>query len=235
MAVKKPGIALEAKGLAKSYKMSKKNIIKALNKVSVEIEKGEMVAIMGPSGSGKSTLLHLMATLDRPDEGEVVINGVSVFAVPKRRLPKIRATQIGMIFQSFNLIPTLSARENVALAMRYAGVKRGERRRRADEMLQFLGLGDRLNNKPTELSGGQQQRVAVARALVNSPDIIFADEPTGELDTKASEQLMAMMRELNKKQQQTFVIVTHNPDVARVCDRTIYMQDGKIVEKRPRV
>jgi putative ABC transport system ATP-binding protein len=235
MAVKKPGIALEAKGLVKSYKMSKKNVIKALNKVSLEVEKGEMVAIMGPSGSGKSTLLHLMATLDKPDEGEVVINGVSVFAVAKRRLPKIRATQIGMIFQSYNLIPTLSARENVALAMRYAGVGRRERHRRADEMLGNLGLADRLNNKPTELSGGQQQRVAVARALVNNPDIVFADEPTGELDTKNSQQLMEVLRDLNKKQQQTFVIVTHNPEVARVCDRTIYMQDSKIAEKKIRV
>lgn len=219
---------IEAKNLNKSYKLSKDNIVHALNGLSLKIEKGEIVAIMGPSGSGKSTLLNMFGILDKPTSGEVAIEGRNVSKAKKKHFPKIRSEMVGFIFQQYNLIPTLSVLENVMLPLKYSKVKKAEAKARAQKVLEEVGMGDRAGSKPTQLSGGQQQRVAIARALVNSPAIILADEPTGNLDTKTGDEIIEMMVRLNKSTGQTFVIVTHNPDVTRIADRIVHLRDGKL-------
>jgi len=215
-------------GVTKAYKLGKNNLVRALRGASVEIAAGEMVAIVGPSGSGKSTMMHLIGCLDSPDSGEVHINGRRVDVLKGAALTRLRATEIGFIFQGFNLIPTMNAADNVALAAEYAGVPRKEAAKRADRLLDLVGLGDRKRHLPGELSGGQQQRVAIARALVNRPAIVLGDEPTGDLDTATSEEIVGVMREINRNTGTTFVIVTHNPEVAEACDRTIMMRDGAV-------
>ena len=202
-------------------------VVHALRGVDLEIKQGELVAIMGPSGSGKSTLLNMLGLLDQPTAGQIFINAKNVASIKKRDLPDIRSNQLGFVFQSFNLVPTLTALENVMLPLKYAGIHLRKRRAMAKQALEQVGLGDRLHHNPGELSGGQQQRVAIARSVVNSPAIIFGDELTGELDSQMTAEVMKLVIKLNKAGQ-TFVIVTHNPEVAKVCRRIIYMRDGKI-------
>ena len=188
-----------------------------------------MVAIMGPSGSGKSTLLHLLGCLDTPDSGTVELQGRRVDNLRNGKVNQIRRNELGFIFQGFNLVPTLTAVENVALAAEYAGHSRKEATRMAARALEAVDLLDRAGHRPNELSGGQQQRVAIARALVNQPVVILGDEPTGNLDSGSSADVIAMMREINGSTGTTFVLVTHDPDVAAACDRIITMRDGRVV------
>jgi len=225
---KEKKIIIEAKNLKKSYKLSKENIVNALNDLSLKIEKGEIVAIMGPSGSGKSTLLNMFGILDKPSGGKVIIDDKDISKEKKNKFPKIRSEMVGFIFQQYNLIPTLSVLENVMLPLKYSKAKKSEAKARAQKVLEEVGMGNRTSSKPTQLSGGQQQRVAIARALVNNPAIILADEPTGNLDTKTGDEIIDMMVRLNKKTGQTFIIVTHNPDVTRIADRVIHLRDGKL-------
>lgn len=218
--------AIAKKGLRKHK--DKGIVIHALNGINLKIQAGEFVAIVGPSGSGKSTLLNMIGCLDRPSHGSVWIEGLNVTEMPRRSLPKIRLEKVGFVFQSFNLIPTLTALENVMMALRYKGGRDGNKKRKTIAMLKKVGLGNRLNHKPTELSGGQVQRVAIARALVNNPAIILADEPTGELDSKTSKELVRMMKDLNRKLGQTFIVVTHDEAITKTVDRVIRVKDGKI-------
>jgi putative ABC transport system ATP-binding protein len=225
---------LEARDLRKTYRLSRSNTVEALRGVGVAIDEGEMVAIMGPSGSGKSTLTHVLGLLHKPDPNqgpapELLFDGRSVIDLSDRERTKIRATAIGFVFQSFNLVPTLSAVDNVALAAEYAGSSRSTARRAAVESLEFVGLSDRAGHRPSELSGGEQQRVAIARALVNRPRLVIGDEPTGNLDSARSADVLRLLRRLNRDQGQTFVIVTHDPEVGAACDRTILMRDGVVV------
>ncbi|MDY6964678.1 MAG: ABC transporter ATP-binding protein [Halobacteriota archaeon] len=199
--------------------------VPALRGINLKIDEGEFVAIIGPSGSGKSTLLNMIGCLDRPTSGRVIIEGVDTSELSDNELAKIRREKIGFIFQQFNLIRTLDASENVALPMMFDGVESDKRMRRAEELLEIVGLAHRKNHKPPELSGGEQQRVSIARALANDPEIIFGDEPTGNLDTKSGEIVMTFLEELNKKGE-TLVIVTHDPEIAKRADRTISMRDG---------
>ncbi len=213
--------------LKKSYRMSRTNSIMALDSVNIEINEGDFSAIVGPSGCGKSTLLHILGLLDRPDKGTLIIDGLDVSQLKERQAFNIRAKKIGFVFQGFNLIPTLTALENVMLAGKYGGLKLKERKQKGLRLLQKMGLKDRANHKPNELSGGQQQRVALARALINDPSIILADEPTGELDSKTSLEIIEMLKTLNRDENRTFVIVTHNDEVARACKKIIHLRDGK--------
>ena len=207
--------------------MSKRNIVHALQGVDIEIREGDFSAIVGPSGCGKSTLMHILGLLDRPDEGHLEIDGVDMSRLKEKKAYRMRAKKIGFIFQGFNLIPTLTAYENVLLAGKYGGLRGSERKSRAKELLEILGLKDRMNHKPNELSGGQQQRVAIARALMNDPALILADEPTGELDSKTSLEIMDILIKLNREQNKTFLIVTHNMEVANTCKKIIRLKDGK--------
>ena len=214
--------------VAKSYKLGKENFVHALRGASLDVRAGEMVAIMGPSGSGKSTLMHIAGCLDTPDRGEVWLNGRRVDGLNRGELARLRAKEIGFIFQGFNLVPTMSALENVALAAEYAGASRRDAATKAKSMLEMVGLADRMGHAPSELSGGQQQRVAIARALVNEPAIIMGDEPTGDLDTATSDEIVKVMRDVNVERGTTFIIVTHNPEVAQACDRIVRMRDGVV-------
>ncbi len=225
-------LIIEAHGLHKKYQLGKNNFVHALRGVSVEIAQGEMIAIMGPSGSGKSTLMHMLGCLDRPDSGEIQLDGRRVDNVKGRELCRIRGQKLGFIFQGFNLVPTLTAAENVALAAEYTGASRGVALKAAEAILTEMGLADRIHHRPNELSGGQQQRVAIARALVNKPGVILGDEPTGDLDTVTSEEIITMMRRINKTTGTTFLLVTHNPAVGNACDRIIQMRDG-LVDSEP--
>jgi len=224
---------VEAHNLVKTYHMGLTEV-RALQGVDLVVENGEFLSVMGRSGSGKSTLLNLLGCLDRPTKGTVFINGVEVTALPRRRLPRIRQQMVGFVFQQFNLLPSLTALENVMLPLRYSRVGRAEGRRRAMELLEQVGLGDRYTHRPAELSGGELQRVAVARALINRPAIVLADEPTGELDTHTAGEIMALLHDLNQTQGQTFIIVTHDPGVAEKTARTIYLSDGMILREERR-
>jgi putative ABC transport system ATP-binding protein len=222
-------IILKAENLRKVYKMSKDNTVTALDGVNIEVKEGDFTAIVGPSGGGKSSLMHILGLLDRPDEGKLVIDNVDMSNLRDKQAYKMRSKKIGFIFQGFNLIPTLTALENVMLAGKYGGMKKKQGLERAKSLLETVGLKERMNHNPNELSGGQQQRVAIARALMNEPAIILADEPTGELDTKTSLEIMEMLKKLNKDNNQTFLIVTHNPEVAEACKNIIQLKDGKNV------
>lgn len=203
--------------------------IQVLKGVNVEIKKGEVVSIVGPSGSGKSTLLHILGTLDRPDQGEVTMNDTRIESLTSKKLAAFRNKNIGFVFQFHHLLPEFSAIENVSIPAWIAGRKKKEVEEQAKELLQILGVSHRLNNKPGELSGGEQQRVAVARALINQPSIVFADEPTGNLDTANARELHELIFDLRTKFSQTFLIVTHNDDLALLSDRVLQMKDGLIV------
>lgn len=203
---------------------------KALDGVSVSIELGEFVAVMRPSGCGKSTLLHLMGGLDKPTAGNVWVNDQSIFEMSDDKLTELRRRQIGFVFQFFNLIPVLSAVENAALPLRLDGGKKSTAEQAAKTWLLRFDLGERLQNRPDQLSGGQQQKVALARALASEPDIVLADEPTGNLDTKSSEEVASLLRQVSKEWGHTVVMVTHDPCIAAYADRTIFLKDGKVVE-----
>ncbi|RLC71313.1 MAG: macrolide ABC transporter ATP-binding protein [Chloroflexi bacterium] len=224
---------VESRNLTKIYKMGAAEV-RALQGIDLVVERGEFLSVMGRSGSGKSTLLNLLGCLDRPTEGIIYLDGLEVTSLPKRRLPRIRREKVGFVFQQFNLLPSLTALENVMLPLRYSGVGKREGRRRAQALLEEVGLGDRMTHRPTEMSGGEQQRVAVARALINNPAIVLADEPTGELDTHTAGEIIGLLHELNERDGQTFIIVTHDPLVAESTDRTIYLQDGMIVREKRR-
>lgn len=223
-------IVFEMNQVKKIYKMGDVDV-KALDGISFKIKKGEFVIIMGPSGSGKSTTLHIMGCLDKPTSGNVYIDGVDVSKLNDKLLAKIRGEKIGFVFQQFNLLPRLTALENVELPMMYKGVPLKKRRKRAKELLELVGLGDRINHKPTQLSGGQMQRVAIARALANEPSYILADEPTGNLDSKSGEDILEIFKRLNKDGM-TVVIVTHDPELELLGNHVIFLKDGKIQEER---
>jgi putative ABC transport system ATP-binding protein len=221
------GHIVRATGLHKIYNSSQIKV-HALKGVDLKIRRGEMVAIMGPSGCGKTTLLNTLSGLDDISEGKVVVDGEPIHQMSDKNRTRYRAEKMGFVFQFFNLLPVLSAVENVELPLLVAGVKPGEARRRAHDALAQLGLGDLVHKRPAEMSGGQQQRVTIARALVNEPAIVWADEPTGNLDSETANEVMEVLCRLNREQSQTFVLVTHDPAVARRADRIVRMRDGLI-------
>lgn len=219
---------IELKDIVKTYQMGD-SIVHALDHVTVDIGVGEFTSIVGPSGSGKSTMMNIIGCLDRPTSGQYFLDGKEIGGYDDDELAMTRNQKIGFVFQNFNLLPRLSALLNVALPLVYAGVPEPERLKRAQEILASVGLGDRVHHKPTEMSGGQRQRVAIARALINQPAIIMADEPTGNLDTKSSYEIMDIFRSLNDDGK-TVVMVTHEPDIAEMTKRIIHMRDGKVVQ-----
>ena len=221
---------LRTENLTKSYRVGKMDVA-ALRGVSLDIEAGEFVAIMGPSGCGKSTLLHLLGGLLSPTSGKIIIADEDLSKVSDAQRTDIRRRKIGFVFQRFNLFPTLSAEGNLKLAEKIHTGNGGANSDRRREVLRLLKLDDKIHHKPLELSGGEQQRVALARAVVNNPAIILADEPTGNLDTENSQIVLNMFRELNEKFNQTIIMITHNPEAAAVCSRTIRMRDGLIVDE----
>lgn len=224
-------LVIEAHDLTKVYQMGDVQV-HALRGLTMSIERGEVVAIMGPSGSGKSTLMNIIGCLDRPTSGEYYLDGVRVSELKDDQLAEIRNSKVGFVFQSFNLLARQSAMANVELPLRYAGIVRG-RRDRARQALEAVGLGDRIDHRPNELSGGQQQRVAIARALINDPAILMADEPTGNLDTRSGSEIMSLLLNLNKERKTTLIIVTHDPEIAAMTQRTIQILDGVVMEKEP--
>jgi putative ABC transport system ATP-binding protein len=221
---------IEVHGLQKQYQMGSETV-RALRGVDLVIGRNEYVAIMGPSGSGKSTFMNLIGCLDTPTGGEYVLNGQKVAGMKDDDLARIRNREIGFVFQTFNLLPRSTALENVELPLVYAGVGKAERRERATEALRAVELADRLDHRPNELSGGQRQRVAIARALVTRPSIILADEPTGNLDSRTSEEIMALFQRLHAEGQ-TIIMVTHEPDIAAHADRVVMLKDGVIASDR---
>ena len=206
--------------------------VQALDHVTLEVPQGQFIVIMGPSGSGKSTLLYVLGGLDRPTAGEVIVAGQRLDRMSSEELARFRRETVGFVFQAFHLVPTMTALENVALPGVFAGVARDVREKRATRLLAALGMGDRLNHRPSQLSGGQQQRVAIARALFNDPPIIMCDEPTGALDSKTGQAVMRLLRHLCTKQGKTIMVVTHDPGVAAFADRIVNLRDGQIVEDR---
>lgn len=227
---------LEAKDVKKTYRMGRV-LVPALRGVTFNVEEGKFVAVFGPSGSGKSTLLHVLGGLDRPDEGEVFVDGIGFSTLNDNALAEVRLRKIGFVFQFFNLLPRLTALRNVELPLTLADMSEKDSIKKAEEMLKLVGLGDRMNHRPSEMSGGEQQRVAMARALINDPKIVLADEPTGNLDTKTGREIVQLMKRLNEEKGQSFVVVTHDPAIAETANRIIYLKDGliqKVKEKRGR-
>lgn len=222
---------LELKKISKKYRVGRE-IITALDGVDLAVEQGEFIAILGTSGCGKTTLLNIAAGLERPTRGDVVFRGVTISKLKEKKTVMFRRKQMGFIFQSYNLLPALTAQENVALPLIFDGVRPQERTLRAVQMLKQVGLLERRKHKPAEMSGGQQQRVSIARALINNPRIIFADEPTGNLDTRTTMDIMSQLQQAVKENGQTLVMVTHDQEVAAFADRIIFMVDGKIVQEK---
>ncbi len=215
---------IQAKGIEKSF-----GALKVLKGIELEVQKAEVVSIMGASGAGKSTLLQILGTLSTPDCGSLLIDGTDVLKLKGDRLAQFRNLKIGFVFQFHHLLPEFTALENVMIPAFIAGRSRKDAQKDACELLKEMGLGERLDHKPSELSGGEQQRVAIARALINRPAVLFADEPSGNLDTKTKEEIHGLFFDLRDKYDQTIVIVTHDPDLARMCDRSLYMVDGVFV------
>lgn len=218
-------------GIGKNYVVGEETI-HALLSVDLNVNKGEFVALMGPSGSGKSTLMNILGCLDSPSTGEYILNGIRVSEMTDNQLAEVRNKEIGFVFQTFNLLPRSTALDNVALPLVYAGIGKVERETRANQALDNVGLANRVSHKPNELSGGQRQRVAVARALINNPSIILADEPTGNLDSKTSIEIMALLEEIHRKGN-TIILVTHEEDIAMHAHRIVRMRDGKIESDQP--
>ena len=223
---KKDAIAIRLRDIKKIYKMGGQELA-ALNGINLDIKRGEFAALMGPSGSGKSTLMNILGCLDRPTVGSYELEGKEVAHLSDDELAVMRNKHIGFVFQNFNLLSRISSLENVALALVYAGVGASERRKRAQEVLEAVGLGDRAGHLPNELSGGQRQRVAIARALVNNPEIIMADEPTGNLDTKSTKEIMEIFQEMHGRGK-TIILVTHEPEIAVCANRQLLVRDGVI-------
>jgi putative ABC transport system ATP-binding protein len=220
-------VMVETKDLVKSYKLGD-NVVRALRGVDLKVMEGEAVAIMGPSGSGKTTLLNILGALDTPTSGKVIIHGVDISGKNDGELTLVRRHMIGPVFQFYNLIPVLTAFENVELPMIFAGSPKDARAERAKQLLKAVGLGNRMNHRPDELSGGEQQRVAIARALANNPSIILGDEVTGDLDTKTGQEIVSMLLKLSKEENKTLIIVTHDPNVGAKMDRILRIKDGVI-------
>jgi len=217
---------IELKNVRKIYQMGKVRV-PALRGLDLTIEKGGFVAVMGPSGSGKSTMMHIIGCLDLPTEGQLLFEGTDVSKLNWEALAEIRGKKVGFVFQTFNLIPALTALENVELPLVFQGIPRSERQKRAKELLERVGLGDRAGHRPSELSGGEQQRAAIARALANDPEIILADEPTGNLDSESGRRILEILKELNEREGVTIVLVTHDPGVAQYAKRIIHLRDGR--------
>lgn len=223
---------LEAKNVSKYYEMGSVTV-RALDDVSLEVAKGEFVAVMGPSGSGKSTLLHLLGGLDEPTSGSIVLAGSELSRQSDNQVTLTRRRKVGFIFQFYNLLPTLTAEENVALPLLIDGQHLGSHRGRIHGLLEMVGLADRGGHRPDQMSGGQQQRVAIARAFVNEPEIVLADEPTGNLDSRSGAAILQLLRRSSQEMQQTIVMVTHDPRAASYADRVIFLKDGQVVQSLP--
>jgi putative ABC transport system ATP-binding protein len=218
---------IEVKNLRKVYKMGKEKVI-ALDNINLDINNGEVCCILGTSGSGKSTLLNMMAGLEKPTKGEVIIKKYHIEKMNEKQVTKFRRHNIGFVFQSYNLLPNLTALENVEIPLIFAGWSKSKRKKEAAKMLKNVGLGNRLNHKPFEMSGGQQQRVSIARAFIGTPKIIFADEPTGNLDTKTTIEVMKLITEISKNNNETLVVVTHDSETSVYADKIVYIRDGNI-------
>ena len=221
---------LDLKEVTKEYKLGE-TVVRALRGLDLSIEEGEIVALMGPSGSGKSTLMHIIGALDTPSNGTAFLDGQDLEQLKEKQLVALRGKKIGFVFQTFNLIQTLTAQQNVELPMIFQGIRRAERVQRAKELLVKVGLADRARHKPSELSGGERQRVAIARALANDPEIILADEPTGNLDTESGASILEMLKGLRVDDGKTVIIVTHDPEATAIADRIIRLRDGRVVEE----
>jgi ABC-type lipoprotein export system ATPase subunit len=222
-----PAPVIAVRRVAKEFSLGPTRV-RALVEVSLDVAEGQFVVVMGPSGSGKSTLLNLIGGLDRPSSGQIVVGGQDVSAMDEIGLARYRRRWIGFVFQSFNLIPTMTARDNVSFPMLFAGIPAAERQRRAESLLRAVGLGERMGHRPVEMSGGEQQRVAIARALANRPHILMGDEPTGNLDTRTGLEVLAILKRLNEAGR-TILVVTHDPRLAEFSHRVVHMEDGRIV------
>lgn len=220
-------IIIELKDVWKIYKMGDVEV-PALRGLNLQVKRGEFLSIMGPSGSGKSTAMNMIGALDVPTKGSIYLDRRDISTFSESDLSQLRGKKIGFIFQQFNLIPTLSALENITLPMIFQNISTGERREKAQKLLEMVELGDRVHHKPTELSGGQQQRVAIARSLANNPEVVLADEPTGNLDSKTGNTVMDFLKKLHRKEGKTIIMVTHDPNVAKHADRMEYLYDGTI-------
>lgn len=221
---------ISLKNIVKTYNVGKPNELEILHGINLEVNDGDFVAIVGASGSGKSTLMNIVGVLDKPTSGEYTLDGIQISSLDDTELSDIRNTKIGFVFQTFNLIPRLSALRNVELPMAYGGVHRKEREKNAKELLEMVGMGNRAKHMPNELSGGEKQRIAIARAMANNPAIILADEPTGALDSVTSRHVMDIFHELHDKQNKTIVVITHSPDIARECETIVTIKDGNIID-----
>ncbi len=225
---------LRLEGVTRDYLLGK-TTVHALRGIDLVVHKGEILAVMGPSGSGKSTLLHILGALDTPDNGRALIDGTDLKSLSERELTQLRGTRIGFVFQTFNLIPTISAQMNVELPMIFQGIPKQVRAKRAQALLERVGLGDRAAHRPNELSGGERQRVAIARALANDPEIILADEPTGNLDSESGGTILELLRRLSREDGKTVIIVTHDPEAAAIADRIVRLKDGRVIEEMANV
>ncbi|HVC58356.1 MAG TPA: ABC transporter ATP-binding protein [Candidatus Acidoferrales bacterium] len=222
-----PNYSVRLTNVSKIYK-SESVEVDALIDVSFTLKSGEFVAIVGPSGSGKSTLMNVLGTIDKPTHGEIYIDGVATSKMDGDKLAEFRNKKLGFIFQAYNLVNGLTAEMNVQLPLMVSKMPSSERKERSDSLLIQLGLGERMRQKPNQLSGGQQQRVAIARALVNNPALVLADEPTGNLDTKSGEEVVRLFKKISRERKVTIIMVTHNPDITRFCDRVIHIKDGRV-------
>ncbi|MCR4890953.1 MAG: ABC transporter ATP-binding protein [Lachnospiraceae bacterium] len=223
---------IDAKNIIKRYYIGQPNELEILHGIDLTVREGEFVAIVGASGSGKSTLMNIIGVLDKPTEGRYMLDGVDVVAAKDKELSEIRNQKIGFVFQTYNLVSRTSALKNVELPMLYAGMKSGARRRRAKQLMEIVGMGERMHHNPDELSGGQKQRVAIARAMANNPSIILADEPTGALDTKTGRMVMDLFHGLHLEQGKTIVLITHSPELAEETERILTLSDGMIIGER---
>lgn len=221
---------IELRNVWKIYQMGNVKV-NALRGMNFKVKKNEFVSIMGPSGSGKSTAVNMVGCLDIPTKGDVYLDGKNIAHLPESTLAQIRGRKIGFVFQTFNLIPTLSAKENIILPMIFQSIPADKREKRAEKLLRLVQLEDRMNHRPAELSGGEQQRVAIARSLANDPDVILADEPTGNLDSKTGKMVMEFLKNLNKKEGKTIIMVTHDAELAKHADRIAYLKDGVIIKQ----